>query len=341
MSEKNAIAITIGDPAGIGPEITLKSFVDGEVWKRGVPVVCGDLPVLEAVRDRLSLPVEIVPVSGVEEAAANPGKVPVLSTGVVTDAGELAVGEVSALGGRAAVSYIQAAVDLAKSSDVNGVATAPIHKEALRAGKFDYIGHTEMVSEMSNKRKGITMFQVDKMRIFFHSRHVSLKKAIDLITKDSILESIEVAKACLESVGYDSMKLAVAGLNPHASDGGLFGNEEETEMRPAIEEARKKGLDVVGPMPADSVFHHAAEGRYDAVLSLFHDQGHIAAKCYDFFRVVSVTFGYPFIRTSVDHGTAMDIAWKGEANHVSMQECILACFDLSKRYVPLGEEVPV
>ncbi len=338
MNNKPVLAITLGDPASIGPEITLKSFTMDDFWSRGIPVVCGDLAVMEAVRDALDIPVAIVPVKDVAEAKALPPKhgdrptVPVLDQKVVADVADLEVGAVTALAGNAAVAYIQAAVDLCTSGQADGVATAPINKEALREAKQNYIGHTEMISEMSNGKKGITMFQVDKMKIFFHSRHVSLRQAIDLIKTDALVDSIEVAQKCLASVDIHSPRLAVAGLNPHSSDGGLFGDEEAKEMKPAIEAAAAKGITVVGPVPADSVFHQAAEGRYDAVLSLFHDQGHIAAKCYDFYRVVSVTFGYPFIRTSVDHGTAMDIAWKGIANPVSMREAVIAGFDLAPKY---------
>lgn len=346
MTDKPVLAITLGDPAGVGPEITLKSFTMGNLWETGIPIVTGDVAVMERVRDTLDIDVEIVGVTGAAEARRLDGTrgdrpvVPVLDQGVVTDPEQLAVGKVSALAGRAGVAYIQAAVDLCNSGEATGIATAPINKEALREAKLEYIGHTEMISEMSNKKKGITMFQVDKMKIFFHSRHVSLRKAIDLITTDALLDSIDVAVKCLASVDIAAPSLAVAGLNPHASDGGLFGDEEAREMKPAIERARERGIDVVGPMPADSVFHHAAEGRYDAVISLFHDQGHIAAKCYDFYRVVSVTFGYPFIRTSVDHGTALDIAWKGIANPVSMYEAIVTGFDLAGRYRPIYEAAP-
>ena len=335
------IALTIGDPAGVGPEITLKSFALADLWADGVPLVCGDTAVLKAVRARLDIPVEIVPVADATAARAlestRGGRpvVPVLDQGVVTDATQLEVGRISALGGRAGVAYIKAAVELCRNGEAHGIATAPINKEALRAGGFDYIGHTEMISELSNGKKGITMFQVDKMRIFFHSRHVSLRRAIDLITKDALIDSMEVAVRCLASVGVHNPTLAVAGLNPHASDGGLFGDEEALEITPAIEEARRRGHTVWGPIGADSVFQQAAEGRYDAVISLYHDQGHIASKCYDFYRVVSVTFGYPFIRTSVDHGTALDIAWQGVANPLSMKEAVLTCFEMARTYQPI------
>lgn len=340
MKNELVLSIPLGDPAGVGPEIVLKSFAMEDYWEYGTPVVCGDLAVMEAVKAALNIPVSLVPVTGVDDALALRRKsngmptVPVLDQGVVTDVEKLTVGTVSALAGNAAVAYVQAAVDLCNSGEADGIATPPINKEALREAKLHYIGHTEMISEMSSGKKGMTMFQVDKMKIFFHSRHVSLRRAIGLVEKDRLIDSIETAQKCLASVGILNPHLAVSGLNPHASDGGLFGDEEAKQIRPAIEAAAAKGIRVIGPVPADSVFHQAAEGRYDAVLSLFHDQGHIAAKCYDFYRVVSVTFGYPFIRTSVDHGTALDIAWKGAANPLSMKEAIVAGFKLASRYKP-------
>jgi 4-hydroxythreonine-4-phosphate dehydrogenase len=180
------------------------------------------------------------------------------------------------------------------------------------------------------------MFQVDRLRIFFHTRHLSVRNMLQSLSSEGVVESIVRAHHCLESIGLDRGKLALAALNPHASDGGLFGNEEERILQPACTEARERGVDVEGPVPADSVFHLALNGRYDAVVSLYHDQGHIAAKTYDFHRTVSVTLGLPFIRTSVDHGTAFDIAWEGRANAESMHEAIRACFDLAGTYKPVS-----
>ncbi len=343
QNNERILAISLGDPAGVGPEIVLKSFLMEDFRDYGTPIVCGDYAVIDTVRSALDIPVSPVRVTGVGEASSlkrvsdGMPTVPILDQKIITNISDLKVGTVTDLAGRAAVAYIQAAVDLCNSGEAHGMATAPINKEALREAKLNYIGHTEMISEMSNKKTGITMFQVDKLKIFFHSRHVSLRSAIDLVEKDKILDSIETVRNCLVSIGLSEPHLAVAGLNPHSSDGGLFGDEEAKQIKPAIEAAVELGINTVGPVPADSVFHQAAEGRYDAVLSLYHDQGHIASKCYDFFRVVSVTFGYPFIRTSVDHGTALDIAWKGIANPLSMKEAIVAGFKHSSLYKPIYE----
>jgi 4-hydroxythreonine-4-phosphate dehydrogenase len=193
-----------------------------------------------------------------------------------------------------------------------------------------------MLAEMFEVEKSYTMFMIDRLRILFHTRHLSLLDAIRSLDTEGVFQSIETAQKCLRSIGEEAGKIALAALNPHASDGGLFGNEERDILEPAVKMAQQKGISAVGPIPADSVFYFALEGKFDAVVSLFHDQGHIASKTYDFYRTVSVTFGLPFIRTSVDHGTAYDIAWKGIANPISMEEAIKACFDLAPRYRPFS-----
>jgi 4-hydroxythreonine-4-phosphate dehydrogenase len=329
------VAVTVGDPAGIGPEIVLKSFQEATGFSERT-VVIGDLSVLETVRQRLGIDVGLEEVRSPEETKKHPGRVSVLNTAVVEDCASLKEGEVSSLGGRAAVAAIRRAVDLALEGSVGAIVTGPINKESLREARFPYIGHTEMLSELSGGGRSVTMFAVDRLRIFFHTRHLSLAGVLAGLSIEGVVESIMQAHRCLSSIGLGGGILALAALNPHASDGGLFGEEERRILIPACLEAKRRGVEVQGPVPADSVFHHALHGRYDAVVSLYHDQGHIAAKTYDFFRTVSVTLGLPFIRTSVDHGTAFDIAWKGVANPQSMVEALKMCFDLSDRYVPLS-----
>ena len=327
------VAVTMGDPSGIGPEIVLKNAK--QLCGSG-SVVVGDMSVLEAVRRKLHLNVSLVKIDRVADAADAGGAVPVLDLGIIKDVSSLEVGTVSSIGGRAAVAYIQRAVELALGGEVNGIATGPINKEALREAHFPYTGHTEMLSELSGGGKSMTMFMVDRLRIFFHTRHLSMKMMLENLSSEGVVESIVQSHRCLASVDMGRGKLALAALNPHASDWGLFGDEEEKILIPACEEARRRGIDVLGPVPGDSVFHLGLQGRYDAVVSLYHDQGHIAAKTYDFYRTVSVTFGLPFIRTSVDHGTAFDIAWGGVANPLSMGEAISAAFDLARRYKPVS-----
>jgi 4-hydroxythreonine-4-phosphate dehydrogenase len=328
------IAVTMGDPSGIGPEVVLKCYLNQKLLKTGVPVVIGDFSVLAEVNNRLGLDLVLKRVSGLGNCANYSNVVPVMDQGVVTDASRVPIGKVSPLGGRAAVTYVRKAVQLAMDNAVVGIATGPIHKEALRSAGSSYIGHTEMLSHMAGVTKSVTMFMVDRLKIFFHTRHMSLKMMLESLDVDGVFRSITMAQRCLESIGYKGGTLALAALNPHGSDGGLFGVEEREILIPACERARKMGIAVEGPVPADSVFHLALQGKFDAVVSLYHDQGHIASKTYDFHRTVSVTLGLPFVRTSVDHGTAFDIAWKGVASQVSMESAIRACFELSRKYRP-------
>ena len=238
-------------------------------------------------------------------------------------------GKVQGMCGKAAFEYIKKSVDLAMSHQVDAIATTPINKESLRAGNINYIGHTEILGDLSNSRDPLTMFEVANMRVFFLTRHMSLRNACDAITKERVLEYIQRCTKALKQLGVNG-KMAVAGLNPHSGEHGLFGYEEVEEVTPAVEEAQKLGYDVVGPIGADSVFHQALQGRYQAVLSLYHDQGHIATKTYDFERTIAITLDMPFLRTSVDHGTAFDIAGQGIVSAISMIEAVR----LAAKYAP-------
>ncbi len=329
---KNIIAITMGDPAGVGPEIILKTFAKGKIWEKGTLIVVGDYTILERIKEKLKIDIEIKKINDPKDAENLKGKLPILDMGVIKNAKDLKAGKISACGGDAAVKYIQKAVELAMDKEVTGIATAPINKEALKEAGYHYIGHTEMLQEMSGAKYSLTMFMVDKMKIFFHTRHVSLRRAIETLSTEGVIKTIKLSHKGLKSIGYKNPILALSALNPHASDGGMFGDEEEKILIPACKKAQEEGINVVGPIPSDSVFHLALEGKFDAVISLYHDQGHIAAKTYDFYRTVSVTIGLPFLRTSVDHGTAFDIAWKGIANPLSMEEAIDKCFILSENY---------
>ena len=230
-------------------------------------------------------------------------------------------GEVSGMCGKAAFEYLAKSVDYAMNSKVKAIATTPLNKESFKAGNVPYIGHTEVLEDLTKTYNPLTMFQVRDLRVFFLSRHVSLRKACDLVTEENMYEFIVRSKEALRQLGIENPKMAVAGLNPHCGEHGLFGDEER-EIEPAIERARKEGIDVVGPIGADSVFFFGLQGKFDAVLSLYHDQGHIATKTVDFHRTISLTNNMPFLRTSVDHGTAFDIAWKNIANEVSLVEAI-------------------
>ena len=325
---RTKIAIPMGDPAGVGPEIVVKTAVSKEILDLCDLVVIGDKNVLEKAIEICQVNLKIHTIKNVEEGKYEKGILNVIDLENV-DMNTLEYGQVQGMCGKAAFEYIKKCVELAMEHKVDAIATTPINKESLKAGNVNYIGHTEILGDLSNSRDPLTMFEVDNMRVFFLTRHMSLRKACDAITKERVLEYIERCTKALKQLGV-SGKMAVAGLNPHSGEHGLFGDEEVKEITPAIEEAQKLGYDVVGPVGADSVFHQALQGRYAAVLSLYHDQGHIATKTYNFERTIAITLDMPFLRTSVDHGTAFDIAGKGIVSAVSMIEAV----KLAAKYAP-------
>ncbi|ARD47980.1 4-hydroxythreonine-4-phosphate dehydrogenase PdxA [Sporosarcina sp. P37] len=328
-NERKIIAIPMGDAAGIGPEITVKSLAKQEIYEMCNPLVVGDADVIKKAIGVTETGLEVNVVSDPKEGKYEFGTVDVLDMNNI-DIDALEPGKVQAQCGQAAFEFIKKSVALAMADEVAAIATTPINKESLKAANVPYIGHTEMLEDLGGAPDPLTMFQVNGMRIFFLTRHVSLKDAISQMTKERVRDYLSRCDQALQRLGVEDRKLAVAGLNPHSGEGGLFGMEEVNEIAPGVEAAKADGIDAYGPVPADSVFFQALNGKYDAVLSLYHDQGHIAAKMTDFHRTISITNGLPFLRTSVDHGTAFDIAWKNIAASVSMEECI----KLAAEYAP-------
>ncbi|MDF2615634.1 MAG: pdxA [Sedimentibacter sp.] len=326
---KPIIGIPMGDPSGIGPEIVVKSLNHEELYEMCNPVVIGDSKVLKQAMEFCSVNLEINVINEPSIGKYKFGTIDLIDLNNV-DIHCLEIGKVQAMSGKAAFEYISFAIKAALGNKVDAIATTPINKESLKAANVNYIGHTEILEDLTSTKNPLTMFQVKGLRVFFLTRHVSLRRACDLVTEERVHEFIIRCKDALEVLGINNPKLAVAGLNPHSGEHGLFGNEEVDEIFPAIERARKLGIDVTGPVPADSVFYHGLNGRYQAVLSLYHDQGHIATKMVDFERTISITNNMPFLRTSVDHGTAFDIAGKGIAGEVSMLEAI----KLAAEYAP-------
>jgi 4-phospho-D-threonate 3-dehydrogenase / 4-phospho-D-erythronate 3-dehydrogenase len=333
------LAVTLGDPVGIGPEITARTLAEvaGQDAHHGVAV--GDAEALRRGVRASGLDVHVREVSDFSVDPAGPGTIDVLDIGVLgSDVPEWGV--VDGRAGRAAVVAIEVATRAAMNAEVAGIVTGPIHKEAIWAAGSEHLGHTEMLGELTGVTRQNTMFVVRNtaveghhLRIFFTTRHVSVRKALDQITKDTVRHAISEAATALHVFGVDEPRLAVAALNPHGGENGAFGDEEIVHIEPACDDARADGLSVIGPVPADSVFHQGLTGRFDGVLSHFHDQGHIAAKTYDFDGTISVTVGLPILRTSVDHGTAFDIAGTGKADHHTMLSAYLAAVDYSP-YVP-------
>jgi 4-hydroxythreonine-4-phosphate dehydrogenase len=307
------LALTMGDPAGIGPEICARALADDAVRGAARCVLYCDARVMRKAASLV----------GVEPRDWGDARLVDLAN---ADPASFAPGEVSALCGRAAWEYVESAARAALGGGPEGrvgaVVTAPLNKESVSAAGVPHIGHTEMLGAVAGVDDPLTMFETLGLRVFFLTRHVSLREACDLVTKGRLVDYLERCSAALAGLGLVG-GIVVADLNPHCGEHGLFGDEEGREIVPAVAEARSRGIDAAGPVGADSVFHLAKTGRYAAVLSLYHDQGHIACKTLDFERTVSLTLGLPFLRTSVDHGTAFDIAWKGEASAVGMVEAVL------------------
>ena len=339
MTQRPILAATMGDPAGIGPEICVRAALDAETRACSRSFVIGDARVLERALSVCGLSATINRIAGPEAMADRDGVIDVLHQ-ETADPAVLRMGAVQPLGGEAAYAAIRASIELAMAGRIEGVVTAPINKESLQAAKIPFIGHTEMFAEHTGAKEEMTMFTISGLKIFFLTRHVSLMQACALITEPRVAAGIDKCIKALGQLGYDQPHLAVAALNPHGGEDGMFGREEIEAIKPAIAAARAKGYRVSGPVPADSVFHLARIGRYDAVLSLYHDQGHIAAKMMDFEKTVSVTLGLPILRTSVDHGTAFDIAGTGKASAVSMVEAIKVAAEYVVRGVRLGDEAP-
>ena len=318
---KPIIAIPMGDAAGIGPEITVRALADKMIQDIARCVVVGDKDVLE---DAIRVSGVDLKIKCIEEPANGdytPGVLNLIDLDNI-DMNTLKIGEIQAMTGQAAYEYIKKATELCLERKADVLTTTAINKESLKLAEVPYIGHTEIVGALTGTENPLTMFQVRNLRVFFLTRHVSLRKACDLVTKDSLLTFIRDCVKALEVLGVKNPKIAVAGLNPHSGEHGLFGTEEVDHVIPAVETAKARGIDIEGPIGADSVFYQALNGRYDAVFSLYHDQGHSATKMVDFERTISITNGMPILRTSVDHGTALDIAGKGIASPVSMIEAI-------------------
>lgn len=308
MSSTKKIAITIGDPAGVGAEVALKAVISYEVTGLCEPIIIGDVLVLEEAVEKLSIPVDM-------------NSLKIINTGEIKDKNFQRC-RPTAEGGRACVSYIKKAVELALNKEVDAVVTAPISKESLKMANFKWPGHTEMLAEMTSTKDYAMMFYSDKLKLILATIHTALRNVPDLITKELVLKTINLADKACYMMGIENPKIAVAGLNPHAGESGLFGDEEIKEIIPAVNEAQASGICASGPYPPDTLFYKSYNGEFDIIVCMYHDQGLIPLKMITFDKAVNVTIGLPIIRTSPDHGTAYDIAWKGIANPSSMIEAI-------------------
>ena len=318
MSAKPVLAITMGDPAGIGPEVTLKALEHPEVWEICRPVVIGDARRLAEAARVVHSRLPVRGVQSVSELGEQESAVYVLDLANVEPG--LPLGRVSPAAGRAAYEYIEHAVRLALSGEAAAVVTGPLNKEALHAAGLKFAGHTEILADLCGVKGTVMMLVAGALRVSHVSTHVSLRQAIERVTVERILHVVRLTHAAVASLRVvpAEPRIAVAGLNPHAGESGLFGSEEQEIIEPAVSRARSEGFDVRGPVPPDTVFYRAGQGEFDAVIAMYHDQGHIPVKLAGFAEGVNVTLGLPIIRTSVDHGTAFDIVGTGRADERSM-----------------------
>lgn len=322
------IAITMGDPAGIGPEIVAKVAAHPQFHRDHRAFAIGDAERLAAVAQANHLPLRIEPLIGLDDFLPQPGVLHVLSGPRLPS--DLAHGCVDPRAGRAAFAYVERAIALANSGQIHAICTAPINKEALASAGVAYPGHTEMLAELSGSGDVAMMLVSSELRVVLVTIHCSLREAIEQLSIDAELRVIRLAHKALRAMGIAHPRIATAGLNPHASEGGLFGREDIDIVAPAVRIARAEGVDVTGPHPADTVFMLARRGTYDIVVAQYHDQGLIPIKLMGVQHGVNVTIGLPFVRTSPDHGTAFDIAGRGLADASSLQLALETARDLSR-----------
>lgn len=337
---KPIIGITMGDPASIGPEIALKAVLNPHIHEICKPVIVGDAEVFRNIARVLNINAEINSIQQISDATFTVGKVDVFDL-KNTDLSKVAFGEISAEAGNASFESVTKVIELALKGEVDATVTGPINKKSVNEAGHHFAGHTEIYAHYTNTKKYAMLLVEDNMKVIHVSTHVSLRQACDLVKKERILEVIELLQNGLISLGETNLKIGVAGLNPHAGDCGLFGTEDDQEILPAVEEAKAMGYDVEGPVPADTLFSKAATGYYGGIVAMYHDQGHIPFKLTGFkwnaekqqmdsVKGVNITMGLPIIRTSVDHGTAFEIAGKGVASSDAMILAIESAVQLSK-----------
>lgn len=321
MTMKPIIAITLGDACGVGPEVVFKALMRDDVRDVCRPIVIGALSLIERTRAAFAPSLQLRCITDSAQAQFAAGVIDCLDLQNL-DVNDAPYGQHSPKAGRAAAEFAVKAGELALQKQVDAIATAPLNKEAMRAGGVHYIGHTELYQELAGNPPVATMLISGQLRVVHVVQHASLVESIRRITRENILHTIRATEAGMKQLGFKHPRLGVCGLNPHNGEGGLMGYEEIEVIAPAVQDAQREGIDAQGPFAADSIFFRALRGTYDCIVAMLHDQGHIAIKTFGFDESITVTLGLPFIRTSADHGTAFDIAGKGIANATSMAEAI-------------------
>ncbi|MEH8032899.1 4-hydroxythreonine-4-phosphate dehydrogenase PdxA [Gallibacterium anatis] len=318
---KPVLGITMGDAAGIGAEIIVKSLSDKHLYEIAQPIVIGDKKMMQRALDLLQSPLKINVVENLDNLNTKYGTIDLVDLDNVP--ADLPYSQVDPRAGKAAYEYVEKAVQYAMANKIQAVVTAPLNKEALHAGGKMFPGHTEILAQLSGTKDYSMMLVSEKLRVIHVTTHVQLRKACDLVKKERVLTVIKLADENAKMLGFKQPRVAVAGLNPHSGENGMFGDEDRKEIVPAVEAAKQLGINASGPIPPDTVFHRAANlNEFDIVVVMYHDQGHIPIKLLGFDTGVNVTVGLPFIRTSVDHGTAFPIAGKGIADSKSMTESL-------------------
>jgi 4-hydroxythreonine-4-phosphate dehydrogenase len=335
------LGITMGDPAGIGPEIAAKALGEPSIREAARAFVIGDARVMAGAIRLSGHDLAVRPLVRVADATWKPEVVEVLDL-ANADPTAFPVGRVSALCGRAAYEYIERGVRLAVAGEIDAIVTAPISKEALAAAGMIHPGHTEILAQLTNTRAYAMLLMGRDLRVIHVTTHVALRRVPELVTRERVLRTIRLGHGAMRRLGLAAPRLAVCGLNPHAGEGGLFGDEEQVAIGPAIADARAEGIDAAGPYPADTLMSRARGGEFDCVVAMYHDQGHAPVKTVGFrydeaqkawtgMSGVNVTVGLPILRVSVDHGTAFDRAGRGTANPESMVEAIIVAAEMATR----------
>ncbi len=322
MTDLPLIGITMGDPAGVGPEIIVKALADSTIYESCRPVVLGDKEVLFSTikRAREEISLDVIPIPSM--ANPYPGKIDLIALSRLKK-GDILPGSPTVEGGRAMVEYVIRAVELSQRGELAAMVTCPISKALMHQAGYFYEGHTQLISQLTDTPDSVMMLAGARLRVALVTIHCAFKRVPALLDTERIYKAITVtARALQGDLGIERPRLAVAGLNPHAGELGLFGMEDERIIRPAVDRARDQGYDVAGPLPSDTLFYQAANGRFDAVVAMYHDQGLIPLKLLHFSDAVNITLGLPIIRTSVDHGTAYDIAGTGKVDPSSLKAAI-------------------
>lgn len=315
------LAITMGDPAGVGPEIAVRALSDEMVMRMCRPVVIGDSSVLKATLEGMGVAMKLNLIDSPKEGRGRPGEIDLIDLHNV-DLPNMPRAKVSSMAGKASYEYLVHAIDLAMQREVDAIVTCPIHKEALNSAGYHYPGHTEILAERTGTSDFAMMLVAGRLRVVLVTIHVALQEALDTVNEERILRAIRLANEAGTLMGIPNPRIAVPGLNPHAGEGGMFGRQEIEIIAPAIEKARQMGYNVSGPYPPDTLFFRANQGQFDFVTPMYHDQGLIPIKLIGFGGGVNVTLGLPIIRTSVDHGTAFGKAWQFRADAGSLLEAM-------------------